>query len=131
MRNIDGNWEVSADGEGLYSDDFPEIVSNELKYGPAMETTSQLEADAMFDKLVRHSMAHGLDFKKAITLERYNLGYYAGYYSDEIRRRVEKLFKCEHPFFGSIEKNGVPTPEEAFKTGFALADKWKWCNANK
>jgi len=29
-----------------------------------------------------------------------NLGYFAGYYDDETRERVELLFACKHPIFG-------------------------------
>lgn len=49
-----------------------------------------------------------------------NLGYWAGYYSHETRERVEGLFGCEHPYFGSIAKNGPPTSEQAFMMGIAL-----------
>jgi hypothetical protein len=35
-----------------------------------------------------------------------NIGYWAGYYGDDVRKRVEKLFSCEHPFFGSIKEEG-------------------------
>lgn len=54
-----------------------------------------------------------------------NLGYWAGYYDDNTRKRVEKLFKCSHPFFGSIEDNGPPTAEEAFKMGVKAGKKSK------
>jgi hypothetical protein len=46
-----------------------------------------------------------------------NLGYFAGYYSNETRERVEKLFCCSHPIFGSIKENGIPTNEQAFEMG--------------
>lgn len=46
-----------------------------------------------------------------------NLGYFAGYYSDEVRQRVERLFNCSHPIFGSIKQNGRPTGKEAFECG--------------
>ena len=54
-----------------------------------------------------------------------NLGYYAGYYGNKTRERVEKLFMCEHPFFGSIKKNGAPTAEEALEIGKKLGEKSK------
>lgn len=50
-------------------------------------------------------------------IAKHNLGYYAGYYNNETRERIERLFMCEHPLFGSIKENGVPTPEEAFRIG--------------
>lgn len=50
-----------------------------------------------------------------------NLGYFAGYYNNETRERVERLFLAQHPFFGSV-KNNI-TPEQAFRMGQNLAIK--------
>jgi hypothetical protein len=54
-------------------------------------------------------------------VERHNLGYFAGYYDNETRERVERLFKCSHPIFGSIAKNGAPTAKEALAAGMVAA----------
>lgn len=62
--------------------------------------------------------------KTAEQIAKSNLGYYAGYYDNETRKRVEKLFCCSHPVFGSIESNGIPTAEEAFIKGVALGKKY-------
>ncbi len=105
--------------------DFLHKITLGDKYGPAMEITEQAEADAYFEKCVRHSMRHSMrhDYSReeAESIERSNLGYYAGYYSHETRERVERLFQCSHPVFGSIAKNGAPTPQEAFDAGVKLA----------
>lgn len=58
----------------------------------------------------------------AVVIAKANLGYWAGYYSNEVRDRVERLFECEHPVFGSIEKNGVPTAKEAFELGVKMGE---------
>ena len=97
------------------------------KYGPAMEITDQAAADAYFEECVKHH----LKFRRAPDLppfraeaeriERMNLGYYAGYCSDETRGRVERLFNCAHPIFGSIAANGAPTAKEAFAAGMIAA----------
>jgi len=58
-----------------------------------------------------------IDFKKKLSIAKSNLGYYAGYYSNEVRERVEKLFCCAHSVFGSIKENGISTPQEAFDMG--------------
>ena len=86
------------------------------KYGPAMKITDQKEADAYFKECVEHCMSFGNSREKAEDIERQNFGYYAGYYDHETRVRVEKLFMCKHPVFGSAE-DGQPTPEEAFEMG--------------
>lgn len=54
-----------------------------------------------------------------------NLGYWAGYYGNDVRERVEKLFNCAHPVFGSIAEKGVPTSQEAFLMGQKIASKKK------
>jgi hypothetical protein len=56
--------------------------------------------------------------KTAEQIAKNNLGYFSGYCDEKTRARVEKLFMCSHPIFGSIEENGTPTSEEAFQTGF-------------
>ena len=90
------------------------------KYGPAMEITDQKLADQYFEKCVKHTMSFGNNREQAEDIERQNLGYQAGYYDHETRLRVERLFSCKHPVFGSAE-DGKPTPEEAFKLGKKLA----------
>jgi hypothetical protein len=93
------------------------------KYGPAMEMTAQEEADAYFEECVQHTMGFDKSREEAERIERESLGYYAGYYDAETRERVERLFKCAHPIFGSIAVKGYPTAEEALNLGRALAHK--------
>jgi len=91
------------------------------KYGPAMEMTDQAQADAYFEECVAHTMSFGSSREQAESIERQNLGYYAGYYSHETRERVERLFHCTHPVFGAIKDNGPPTPLQAFNSGVSAA----------
>lgn len=80
------------------------------RYGPAMDIIDQDAADIYFDQLVNHAMEkHGLDRDAAQEQERRNLGYYAGYYSADTRRRVERLFACSHPIFSEVARNGPHT----------------------
>lgn len=102
--------------------DFPKKITSIDKYRPAMEITDQADADAYFEKCVWHDMVqHGMTRDEAEQLERRNLGCFAGYYDTETRERVERLFCCAHPIFGSIAKNGAPTSEQAFNAGRELA----------
>ena len=101
---------------------LPEIITVGQKYGPAMAITDQAEADAYFALCVGHSMTyHRMTRAEAEALERTNLGYWAGYYDAETRARVEMLFGCSHPVFGSVASNGQPTPEAAFEAGREMA----------
>ncbi len=99
--------------------EFPSAVTIGDKYSPAMKITDQGEADAYFEKCVRHCMTFGKTRVEAESIERQNLGYFAGYYSHEVRARVEGLYRCAHPVFGAIKYNGAPTAEEAFAAGLA------------
>ena len=102
--------------------EIPEKISIGDKYGPAMSITDQVEADAYFQACVDHTMTyHRKTRSQAEALERANLGYYAGYYDTETRERVERLFQCLHPVFGSIAQNGAPSTEEAFEAGRRMA----------
>lgn len=63
--------------------------------------------------------------KNAEEIAKINLAYYAGYGDTEQRERVERLFSCAHPIFGSIAEKGQPTPGEAFKMGMKLGEEIK------
>lgn len=91
------------------------------KYKPAMELTTQEEADVYFEQCVAHAMAWGSSREEAEKIERANLGYFAGYYDSDTRERVERLYRCSHPVFGSIAEKGAPTPDEAFAAGVNAA----------
>lgn len=101
---------------------FPPRVGVRDKYGPAMLIEDQTEADCYFEACVVHAVELGLPREKAEEQERSNLAYFAGYYGDDVRARVERLFRCAHPIFGPIAR-GKPTPEEAFRAGYELGQR--------
>jgi hypothetical protein len=96
---------------------LPDKITIGEKYGPAMTFTDEREAYEYFEVCVEHTMRFGKSRAEAEEIEKANLGYFAGYYDNETRERVERLFNCAHPFFGAIAENGAPTPEEAFEMG--------------
>ena len=86
--------------------------------GPAMAIDNQEDADAYLAALLAFSQEHyGQGPEEAGRIHRENLGYWAGYYDNDTRERVERLFGCAHPVFGAIAEKGAPTPEEAFAIG--------------
>lgn len=94
------------------------------KYDPAMEILDQESAERYFEACVAHNMrssTNNLGFAQAI--ERANLGYWAGYYSKQVRLRVEELFNCEHPVLGKA-KDRDWTPDELIKAGMRESQKW-------
>jgi hypothetical protein len=96
-------------------------------YGPAMKIIDQKHADECFEGLVVENLSArpNITREQAEQTQRSNLGYYAGYYDNETRERVERLFKCAHPIFGDIATNGAPTAEQAFKMGVKEGRKHK------
>jgi hypothetical protein len=104
---------------------LPKQITIGDKYAPAMTIEDQAEADGYFERLVAHTMTFGRTREDAETIERQNLGYYAGYYDHTTRARVERLFKCAHPIFGAIAEKGPPTAEEAFTMGKAFGEAAK------
>ena len=96
------------------------------RYGPAMDMKTQSEADEYFEALVLHNMQNSSHTKaEAIEIEKGNLGYFAGYYSNEVRQRVEKLFRCHHPIFGAIAHRKQPTSDECLKMGMEMGEHVK------
>ena len=94
--------------------------------GPAMEITDPQDAQQYLAKYLKW-IQKALDKEPrddnmtAEDIAKVNLGYFAGYYDDETRVRVEKLFTCSHPIFGTIKDNGTPTADQAFQMGKDLA----------
>lgn len=98
-----------------------------LTYGecldPAMGITNKKDAEQYLNAYVVFIQKH-LDKEpredniSALDIAKSNLGYWAGYYSNKTRQRIESLFMCAHPIFGSIKEKGIPTAKEAFEMGF-------------
>lgn len=101
---------------------FPNGITIGQKYDPAMKIEEQAAADAYFERCVEHTVTYAhASREEAEEIERANLGYWAGYCSDETRERVERLFRCAHPMFGRIAEVGPPTPAEALAAGLGHA----------
>lgn len=97
-----------------------------LTYGDALDPIFKItdKADAMQYKeaYIKHTekyLTNGVNKEgmTALQIVNANIGYYAGYGSDKDRKRIEELFDCAHPIFGSIKDNGSPTGKEAFQCG--------------
>lgn len=103
-----------------------------LTYGdclkPAMEITDETDA-IQYKKDYIAYIQKSLDkkpdpnSKTAKETVNINLGYFAGYYDDKTRERIERLFNCSHPVFGSIKSNGRPTAQESFDAGVNVIKK--------
>lgn len=58
-----------------------------------------------------------LSSTRPISQVKSDLGYFFGRASFPERLRLEELFQCEHPIFGSAKELGQPLPEEAYILG--------------
>lgn len=112
-----------------------------IDYDDAMHIQTQDAADAWLEKAVcfycslpagtvRFSNGEPVSLpdrvvepnpKETITEIKRGLGYYAGYFSDETRERVERLFQCAHPYFGKIAEHG--RPKDPLKLGMEIAQR--------
>ena len=105
------------------SKEFPKGATIGDLYDPAMKIEDQDEANEYFERLVQRAITHfGQAREEAESVNRSNLGYYAGYYDAETRKRVERLFRCHHPVFGPISLIGSPTIEQALQAGKDMAE---------
>lgn len=81
---------------------IPYNVTIGEKYDPAMDITDQKEADEYFEACVEHCMLFEKTREEAEIIEKHNLGYFSGYCDLETQKRVQELFHCYHPIFGSV-----------------------------
>src|ERR1700759_1362164 len=101
------------------SDDDQQQAAYSLLLDQAMQAQTQAEADTIFADLV--TLLRGLrpHAPVAVVMEtlREALGYNAGYFTDDIRKRVERFYRCAHPFFGAIAHVPPPTLREQHELG--------------
>lgn len=88
-------------------------------YDDAMKIIDKKEADEYFESLVQYGMLYDQTREEANNIKKQNLGYYVGYYDEEVQCRVNKLFKTSHPVFRSKH----PTVEEALVAGIEIGKK--------
>lgn len=81
---------------------FPENCTIGDMYFPAMKITSQEEADEYFEAAVQFSLKQnlGMSREEAERIQRFNFEYVSGYFDNETRRRIKKLFSCKHLIIG-------------------------------
>jgi hypothetical protein len=76
-------------------DDYLEVIKNS-------ETMTAEEITIAFRNLANGLLTDpSINYEEACRIVKSNLGYTAGYCSNETRIRIEKDFNCIHPFMGS------------------------------
>jgi hypothetical protein len=88
----------------------------EEQFEEALQCNTIEEASTWINKeLEMYQDEYGQSSDIAIKTILSNLGYMAGYYSEEIQLKIFHLFGASHPIFGKPPYN--TTSEEAFKMG--------------
>lgn len=85
-----------------------------------MGQTMDAAIKAMDDGLAaefKKAYVASIDSPEAEEIVNANLGYMSGYYSPDMAKRIMEAYATVHPVFGS----SIPTPEEAFNAGVAMA----------
>lgn len=101
---------------------MPEEMTIGESYAPAMEITDPEDARQYLEALIERSVrCFDMSEDEARKVQLSNLGYYAGYYSYDVRVRVQQLFNAVHPIFGTTQ----PTADEAFQAGIDYANRDK------
>lgn len=91
--------------------------NNFLEY--AMNIESKRKARAFLRFLVQNEMkkdpSFGREFHEKKIKDR--IGYFAGYYGIETRKKIEDFYDTEHPIFGKVNELEGPTVEESMTCG--------------
>lgn len=105
----------------FYEDYNVSEIENDFKtlLTEAIEADTALRARICFNFLIKAYVKHNpnIDHEHAVKEVKNKLGYFAGYYSNEQRQRVEELYDVEHPILGRFSEMGAPTPSEAMQCG--------------
>ena len=90
----------------------------------ALAIKTQEEADKWFLKEVKIMKEANFDWSldKCASVVRSNLGYMAGYYSQDVSEHVHKFWNANHPIFGGPSYWNTMTSEKAFEAGKKLAN---------
>jgi hypothetical protein len=91
----------------------------------AMKVQTVEEADAFIEQVMVENNVSAKDRPEKEQILRSNAAYFAGYYDQETRERIERVFKAAHPIFGSTAANGRVDPSVAFRLGEAAGKAMK------
>lgn len=101
---------------------FGEIFDKALE----LAKENKNEAQVYFTEYVQHILNVNdkvNTIEEAEQIAKHNLGYFAGYYTQEVCDIIYKTYKCSHPIFG--DKLFSVSPEEAYQKGLELGRKYQ------
>lgn len=97
--------------------EFEVDSDNFLEYAMNIESKRRARAYLRFltHKEIQKDPSNSYEFHMKKIKDR--IGYFAGYYGIETRKRVEEYFDTQHPIFGRVDDVTEPTIEEAMTCG--------------
>lgn len=86
--------------------------------------TDSFEAKEFFKVYINWIAEYNhFSWDKATEIAKSNLGYFAGYYNEEVCDIIYKTYQCSHPIFG--DKPFSVSAEDAHKKGLEMGKKLK------
>ena len=99
--------------KGKELDTMGELFDFALKLAKEEDKT---ESQEFFREYVKQiSIKNNYSLEKSTEIAKLNLGYFAGYYNQDVCDLIYKTYNCSHPIFGN--KPFEVSPEEAYKKG--------------
>lgn len=90
---------------------------------PAMSVKDENEADAYLTEYLLYLIKkQGMSREEAVRIALNNIGYYSGYYPNEVQIRMEILFGAKHPL-GSVTERDMLSPKEILQIGIDAGKK--------
>ena len=75
------------------------------QFESALRCETPAEAELWMEQEVRHYVEHhNTSPLQAIDIIKYNLGYMAGYYSNETAEKIKRLFSAPHPGYSAFDE---------------------------
>lgn len=109
-----------------YKDKILKTMGEVFEFALNLAKTNKEEAQNFFKAYVEYILE---DNDKVNTIEeaeritKSNLGYFAGYYNQEVCDIIYETYQCSHPIFG--DKPFSVSAEDAYKKGIELKEKEK------
>ena len=89
-------------------------------YDDVCNAKTKKEMQKLFDLVLTEcSKKFGGSVESHRTMQLSNVGYFAGYYDNKTRRRVDKWLHAVHPIFGKTN----PSASESFNAGIKRGQK--------
>lgn len=97
----------------------------DLSYEAAMHLETEEQAEAWLDKISAEYLQNNplAEPEATRTKFRESAAYYAGYFGQDTRARVERIFKTAHPILGAWDRPDPLSIPDIIKLGFEFGQR--------